>query len=74
MSIRSLMSAAHAAGYALAVTEVSFEDDAEAAQVAAAGRVLVGSDSRALAVRVPEADRTNSMREWLQGFRARVTA
>ena len=75
MSIRSLMSAAHAAGFALAVTEPS-DEESDVAEAVRTGerREPAVSTSRALAVSVPEIDRGAWMRDWFHGVRARVTA
>ena len=74
MSIRSLMTAAHAAGYALAITEASIEEYDDAAPALAPNRAPAVSRSNALVVRVPEVDRSAWMRDWFHGVRARVTA
>ena len=68
MSIRSLMSAAHAAGFALAVTEPSDEES----DVAEAVRTVERLDRNRWPART--GDRGAWMRDWFHGVRARVTA
>ena len=77
MSIRSLISAAHAAGFVMAITEdfPSDEGASETQTTKDAHAEAGATTSRALALRAPEpAERSVWMREWFQGIRGRATA
>lgn len=79
MSIQSLMSAAHAAGFAMGVSEEFMAEDQPRNVVAAKALQLTERASRpvtgtALALAAPVHSRAQSIREWLVGWRAGATA
>lgn len=79
MSIQNLMSAAHAAGFAMAVSDEFLVEDEKveiAAKVVDADpeRSVRSGPGRALALPMPVQQRTAWIREWLLGWRAGAPA
>lgn len=78
MSIHSLMSAAHAAGFAMAVSDeyVVEEDKLDAAMMADAHpeHFVRSGPGRALALPMPAQQRGAWIKDWLLGWRAGAPA
>lgn len=79
MNIQSLMSAAHAAGFAMAVSDEYMGDDRMEGMVSVkpvkgAEVAATGATGTALALAMPVHSRTQWIREWLVGWRAGAPA